>query len=774
MDKYQFKIIAINITNKDSIGRRKLLANHYYYFYQGFDIIGNQRDAEFLEPSGSRIMVSESMIAPFDLYNEYIEGENTPRISISAIVGENGSGKSSIVEFLLRLVNNWGATTIGEHKANPSSEHLHFINGVFGELYYKIGERFFCLCIINRNVILYEYSISICEDNRIEYILETTPVYDNANYYSDLESPFKPRRNIDKLREYYKSFFYTFVSNYSLYAYNTLDFTQEYNSNDYERLLRPKKSRLFTPDQRSWLKGIFHKNDGYQTPVVLTPFREKGNININTENILSKERLISLMIRTNSKIENSFRVINEHLEAKSLTLKIKNILYDAKYLNKKEIFIRLSQKGYSKFEELTVKYWSKVIGVNISLFENECQFYKQAIGYLTYKTLKISSNYTQYNKFIEKHVGIQHKINETEYENLIERLSIDSSHITLKIRQVLTYLFHNIYYGKGEKEIKIDLNKIATNISEIKINESDSNIIKVNIQEKEKIWEIIDFVPPPIFETQIDLVEKNTKENVLFETLSSGEKQISYSIGAILYHLTNINSVKYDKNERRIEYKYLNIILEEIELYFHPDLQKNFIKFLLDGIKQINLPNINSLNICIVTHSPFILSDIPSTNIMFLNKEGEQHDTLVFKTFGANIHDMLKSSFFLSRGAMGEYATHFLNRIVIVLQILNTFKENQSNKIDLRNLFIKDDIGLVKCKLIIKDYIQGEILDIQTLRNKYNAQYLHKYIMLFDEPIIRNALLEEFDKYFDPIKISKEQEIERLKKRINELENIED
>ena len=67
-----------------------------------------------------------------------------------------------------------------------------------------------------------------------------------------------------------QSLFYTIVINYSHYAYNS----QEYQS---EIMGRYKK--------KFWIEALFHKNDGYRTPIVLNPFRERGNIDINVETL---------------------------------------------------------------------------------------------------------------------------------------------------------------------------------------------------------------------------------------------------------------------------------------------------------------------------------------------------------------------------------------------------------------------------------------------------------------------------------------------------------
>ena len=218
-----------------------------------------------------------------------------------------------------------------------------------------------------------------------------------------------------------------------------------------------------------------------------------------------------------------------------------------------------------------------------------------------------------------------------------------------------------------------------------------------------------------------------TGDDVHFETLSSGERQQVYSISSLLYHLSNINSVWFDTNGQRVVYEHLNIILEEIELYFHPELQRTYLKRLFDGIKQIDIPNIKSLNICFVTHSPFVLSDIPARNILALKKDIRDKEKISLSTFGANIHEMLKNSFFLKNGSIGDYASWVIRQII---------KSMQNN----RNANIAD-----------------------------NDLELHNIIMLVDEPIIRNVLLREYHKLYPSN--SKEQEIAELKKKLAELEN---
>ena len=706
--------IAIRVLSADSVGKRKLEVGKFYYFLSGFEIQEN-----------GHIHIEEMRLHEDGLYNDYFVGnKSNPTISVSAIVGENGSGKSSVIEFYIRLINNFAAATIGEYEVNPGAQHLHFIDGIRGELYYMIDTIPYKLKIENRNVALSSYSQRAKMVGRpiVVYIpYNTEDIFNNelsVNPYEENElypieayrsKKIRNRQVQNNIDELYKHFFYTYVSNFSSYAYNTNDFANECNSDRYEELIRKSKKKRYTIEQKNWLNGIFHKNDGYQTPIVLAPFRNEGNIDINTENLLARERLLSLIIAPNSE----FRTINGHLNITGFKLNLKNKKYDIKYLKQNIGFSRLQQKGYDDFRESIIKYWSDCISIDLLQYRNR-KFYDEAIGYLVCKTLKISKTYRQYNKFYRDHYGISFKINYDVLFDLIKRLYLDKSHITKKIRQILGYIVYGIYDDITNENSFIDIAKIQTK--------------DVFSQKSSFIYSIDDLVPPPIFDVNICLRNNETGDDVQFETLSSGERQQVYSISSLLYHLSNINSVWFDTNGQRVVYDHLNVILEEIELYFHPELQRTYLKRLFDGIKQVDIPNIKSLNICFVTHSPFVLSDIPARNILALKKDIRDTEKISLSTFGANIHEMLKNSFFLKNGSIGDYASWVITQIIESLQNVADKKE-----------IINTDVEL------------------------------HNKIMLIDEPIIRNVLLREYHKFY-PLN-SKEQEIAELKKKLAELEN---
>ena len=716
--------IALRVLSDDSVGKRKLETHKIYYLLDGFKITNE-----------GHLYVSSYRLEKDIFFQNLFADVNSPDICISAIVGENGSGKSSLVEFYMRLVNNFAAATLGEYQTNPGSQHLHYINNIVGEYYYMIDAIPYRLKVVSRNVILESYSPTGKILNEMhEFVLHNTAdIFDNEMNKSftedDMsESPMQEWRfpkfaskpkNDSLLNKLYSHFFYTYISNYSIYAYNTTDYHQESNSDRLEELIRREKKKTYDVEYRNWLNGIFHKNDGYQTPIVLSPFRTKGNININTENTLSRERLITLLIMP----ESQFRVINSHLEVTGLKLSNRMIDYNAKYLNRHLGFMRLQQRGFDKFKDLIVKYWGEMIAENLSNFSNVRKNYETAIGYLVYKTLKISKQYKQYNRFFRDHQNIAYKIDEESLRKLIIRMSIDHSHITRKIHQTLAYIVYGKYDYNGDCCF-FDINKTSINTSDIIKSEKKKEEIGIG---KIFIYSVEELVPPPFYNIQIELRDKDSGNPVLFETLSSGERQQAYSISAFLYHLSNLDSVWNDSNKQRIAYKHINVVMEEIELYFHPELQRTYIKNLLEGIKQIQIPNIRSIHISFVTHSPFILSDIPSRNILALKiNSTDVMEKTHLSTFGANIHDILKDSFFLTKGAIGAYA-----------------------------------------ELTIKSIIQ-EMEDAKKNR-KADDTRIHEKIMLIDEPIIRNVLLGEYHRVFS--EADKEQKIKELQRQIDELKN---
>ena len=743
----EFNIFAVVVTSEGSVGKRKLKAFTPYFLCDGWHF------------EGSKIIRSKKKMLYKSPYNEYLQSKNGLSLSISAIVGENGSGKSSLVEFIIRLINNFATSIFGEQNMTLAFEHLHYIDGVEGRLYFSIDGIPHMVSVENRSVTLESFSLQPGNKDEQQFCAYNTPnIFDNEQSREPVVdaspiSEWRDRKNEDlSIKEKLsKFFFYTLVNNYSIYAYNSFDYKEENTSLEYEAKIRKKK--YATDDERSWLNGIFHKNDGYQVPLVLSPYRDKGNININLENELSKERLMALMIMP----KQNFRVINNHLEVRGISISRKKYVYDAQRVRNKGYYKNLTQAGFDKIENMLLKMWGDVIAEDLSLYKNR-RYYQEAIDYLTYKTLKISVLYSQYKRFFYvSHRNIRSKVDEKQLQALVIRLSLDKSHITRKIRHILAY----ICYGLYESQLEYDISVLSDKAKEI-IDKEDA---KGNPFGKQFIYGIDDLVPPPIFDIKIQLVDQQNGNDVAFETLSSGEKQQAFVVSSILYHLGNIESVFQDNNKNRIAYSNVCIILEEIELYFHPQFQKNLIKYILDGIKQMSFAHIKGIQLMIVTHSPFVLSDIPTSNILAL-EDGMQSKTEL-QTFGANIYDMLNTSFFLHNSTIGDFAQWLIGRIILILKVYEN-PQYGINMLNGGNEKNEVDEEFMDKYLVAQE--NSKSWNMETIKHDYPQDYIGYLIDMIDEPLAKMALLRKYYEMFGEKELALKAQINEHRRAIAALE----
>jgi len=141
-----------------------------------------------------------------------------------------------------------------------------------------------------------------------------------------------------------------------------------------------------------------------------------------------------------------------------------------------------------------------------------------------------------------------------------------------------------------------------------------------------------------------------------------------------------------------------------------------------------------------VTHSPFVLSDIPSSNILYLNQDGTPDTNRIERTFGANIHNLLEDSFFHNEGTVGSFAK---NEIIGTLNWLKI----QGNKFMKRKFF--DDIDI----------------NIKYDEFEDKKEYHKAIIELIDEPVVKYQLKKMYMEFVDDNEYIN-QEIERISKKL--------
>lgn len=656
----QFRIIGIkplcptpNETKRfDNVERiQKALYGQYFwhYLYQGFDI-DEKKDI---------ITGTKESVSAFSLYNT----DSGLRVSISAIVGKNGKGKSSVVDLIIRIINNLSAALMGEGYNFTAAEHLHFIDNVFASMAFQIGGSIYIIEERARKIKLKQYRRTK-QSGYIYYKTSDETILDQDNTEENCNTPLKKS---PKGRRMLKSLFYTFVCNYSLYGFNYREYKDEATPTVRLNNLAKKKFEDDYDENHSWLKGIFHKNDGYQTPIVLHPMRNDGMLDIVNENHLANERMAALLFYKDQSGNMPFRNING-----LQIIAIKLLPSKSRRFTKSNMLETLSigkQRNISKYFDgvyaSILKFWDTKY--NISQKGSNRLFKDDACDYIVYKTLKIISNYKKYSPIL-RYIS-RRNFDEQMLAEKLESLSLDYSHVTKKLLQAINYLRFDIYHPEHVFINLIELDEILNPF--ITENEKMGNHKMLRAA----------FLPPPIFDTEMELsVNDDYGANgvIPFDRLSSGEKQNAYTISNFLYHLVNIdsawNDLYRDKDHYEvIKYHYVNVIFDEVELYFHPDMQRRFVQQLVESLRSVHFSkNIRGINIILATHSPFILSDIPHTNILQL---GEKKKNLE-GSFGANVITLLADGFFMDY-TIGEFARKEIESMVSTYY---NVKERQMNK----------------------------------------------------------------------------------------------
>ncbi|MHB8063987.1 MAG: AAA family ATPase [Ruminiclostridium sp.] len=192
------------------------------------------------------------------------------------------------------------------------------------------------------------------------------------------------------------------------------------------------------------------------------------------------------------------------------------------------------------------------------------------------------------------------------------------------------------------------------------------------------------------------------------------------------------------------------LLIDEIDLYSHPEWQRLFIKKLTDDISR-QFSN-NQVQIIFTTHSPLVLSDIPRNNTIYMKQttEGCVSDNSIEskhrETFASELYSLLNDSFYLKNGIIGEFARQKIKYIIDSLQ-LGEAEESQNGTVE-SNKNTKQK----------QNSLQYKNIEIEQL-NRFE-----KEIAIIGDRILQEKIYEMLDNY----KARKSDEL--INKKIKELE----
>lgn len=161
------------------------------------------------------------------------------------------------------------------------------------------------------------------------------------------------------------------------------------------------------------------------------------------------------------------------------------------------------------------------------------------------------------------------------------------------------------------------------------------------------------------------------------------------------------------------------LVVDELESGMHLEWSRSLINFLVNYINKINKIGGMNFQLIFTTHSPYMLSDIKPGNVIMIEKNqdtGYSEGKILQNTFAKNIQEIMKEN--LIDNIYGDFA---LEKIDSMISRLN-----------------------------------GE--EVQ----KGNEEELLKEIHLISEPILRNKLLEMYDKKYNTSEFSIEKQLQKL------------
>ena len=608
-------------------------------------------------------------------FHEVLDSEFFARnISVHAIVGKNGSGKSTLLEIMARLANNLSYLLLKDIP-REAADNLCYVFGLYAEMGWHEGGK---------------KGVLRCEDAHLTFKCGDFSINKTIDERAGLtiyRAEHKFEEEYAEVRKMAGDFFYTLIMNYSLQSFVAQDYIGEESKSK-------SSNRHQTWDVKEvWVNALFHKNDGYMCPININPYRDCGTIDMNKEMKLTRSRVAALL--------QYFKAKGRHLIE---GYQLKDIIYTFHpeilkgYFNSDDILSRYNalippadkkeeddrEKNKDEngrkvgwiialFNEVlksetdnVTKAIMRVFGVNSKAYNQKS--YVAGMLYLVCKVLNIGHTYPKYILLVQDKakyeiINALDTSNEASVietvEELARKVKEENSHVALKVHRTEMFLFH---YANIKKNAPYGLEIFNDNLgltAKDYLNAFDKRADSLDVLEI--------LTPPSIYQQHVYLQKENERgvadgEPIELSLLSSGERQFVFSISSIIYHLTNLLSVE----ESLPKYHCFNLVIDEVEICFHPEYQRTFLRNLLSLLERLEF-NVGDkyINILLTTHSPFLLSDIPECHVLYMT---DKEELPTGRTFGANIYDLLNQQFFMNN-TIGEFAAQKINEVVKVYRM---------------------------------------------------------------------------------------------------------
>ena len=619
---------------------------------------------------------------------DHFFGENIT--NITGIIGKNGSGKSSLLEFIFFKIKKIN------FKLQKLDEGIEILKDINLENFLK-----------NIN----EKKSSGEEKNYIAILKKEDELFLSINLFGNNQL-IKESSGLEKIKD-------NTNCNYQIINYSSmLDYDYSIDNN-----IRDKSSNKFNKD----ITTTFYYRNDQETYSYLKNYHKIMTeiLNKTIENLKNDKELLKSL----EKLKKGLKDIDSRAKIIEYVKKIeieKQINFYWKY--------RETNNLKSIIEEINVPE-------KISFFLSNPQFYMKE-NRISGKHLEILESNYEYVIFKNKiklfFLVIQDKLKKP-FEIIISKEDLKNFEEIKNNKEKLNKeLLNKLKYAKKQKLIELELEE--KEIKEL-FEKFDSLFELQNYDSERDIFTIeVDKDKKDIFIKFLDLV-LSLRGNIFNYSwdrgMSTGEKELFSFFSRIE------ESIKKNKNEETESLDKI-LLIDELGNSYHPEWQRKSIDLIIRFLNGYNKENdVNyKWQLILTSHSPFIMSDLPSENVILLENGKENDQSKKIKTFGSNIYDMLSDNFFM-KSTFGEFSRNKIKEVIKLLNGKRELSEKQLSEIK----FIIENIGepLIKNRLIsmLENYEENKL----KVNNNNNKEYkLKKFLQ-------DNGIKDEdLKKYLDKIK----------------------
>lgn len=230
--------------------------------------------------------------------------------------------------------------------------------------------------------------------------------------------------------------------------------------------------------------------------------------------------------------------------------------------------------------------------------------------------------------------------------------------------------------------------------------------------------------------------------------MSSGENNL-FCLFARLFDVMKINQCDKLRN--------IIFLLDELDGSFHPKWQQRIMKSITEFIQK-QYPEVK-FQIILTTHSPVLLSDVPKENTVFVKNKSKSEQVIKHEqTFAANIATLYYDSFFMEDGSIGEIAQSVIGNLIDTIN--ETSEANIESDVERKRYFANSFLSKQS----------GESCDMNRQVCEKMIKNIKYLIDIIGEDFWRYKITEQFNN-LNLIKV--DDNIEKLLSELKELEKAE-